>query len=242
MNRLLPLDPFAPIFQPLVGQRVGIVDGYGNTGDRIVDAAARHLMRQFGIRWQTINPLADPPGSFALDVILLAGGGSMGGPRECVLHREAGLAWGLPCIVLPQSFHAPEDCRLFARVYVREPGSLEVYPQGILAPDLALGFEWPDVPAAQHDRGVFLSRGGHNLFSDRGLFDPAPICYTPQDYINHVAAYRHVVTDRLHLCITALGLDRKATLLPVAYHKNRSMWLTWLRDLGCLWADTPEAA
>jgi hypothetical protein len=31
-------------------------------------------------------------------------------------------------------------------------------------------------------------------------------------------------------------------LLPNSYHKNRSMYETWLRDLGCMFAPEPRAA
>lgn len=243
MKRLLPLSAFAHVFDPLKGQKVGIIDGFGNPGDRLLDCALRHLLEDFGIGWRTINPVADPPGqAHGLDVLLLAGGGSMGGPRECQIHRERGLATGIPCIVMPQSFHGPEDCSRYRTVYVRERASLNLYPRGVLAPDLALGYRFPAVPAPQYERGVFLRAAGHAKFADRAGVDPAAICYTPEDYFSFVAAYAHVITDRLHLAITAMGLGRRVTLLPVSYHKNRAMWEDWLRELGCEWADEPPTA
>ncbi|NUQ61887.1 MAG: polysaccharide pyruvyl transferase family protein [Pirellulales bacterium] len=238
--RLLSMDRFALIFDGLREKRVGVVDGFGNPGDRLLDAAARQLLDAFGIRHVTVNPFADAPGTYPADVLLLAGGGSMGGPRQCVLIRQRALEHGLPCIVLPQSFHAPEECAAYEKVYVRERASLNLWPPGILGPDLALGYDFPAMPAPRFDRGVFLRADGHAMFADRGAVDPAAFCYTPQDYFAFVAAYRHIVTDRLHLAIVALGLGRKATLLPVAYHKNRSMWETWLKDLGCTWSDRPS--
>ena len=238
--RLLPLHRFKAIFDPLKGKRCGIVDGYGNPGDRMLDAATRQLLDAFQIKHITVNPFWDHPGSYPADILLLAGGGSMGGPKACVLAREAALKHGKPCILLPQSWHAPEDVSRYAKVYVRERASMSLCPSATLAPDLALGYDFPEVPEPKHDRGVFLRTAGHAKFGSRAASDPATFCYLPQDYINFVAAYRHIVTDRLHLAITALGLGRKATLLPVTYHKNRSMWGTWLRDLGCQWANDPD--
>lgn len=238
--RLLPLDRFAHVFEPLCSRgRIGIVDGFGNPGDKLLDAAARQLLQAFGLSWTTINPIADPPNCCDVDVILLAAGGSMGGPRECIIHRQRGLAWGKPCIVLPQSFHAPEDCSRYETVYVREKASLEMHPSGIYAPDIALGYDWPTVGKPHLGKAVFCRNGGHSLFAHLGTKDPATYCYDHRDYIAEVSKHSHIVTDRLHLAITALGLGRRATLLPVSYHKNRSMWECWLRDLGCEWADEP---
>jgi hypothetical protein len=238
--QLLPLEKFAHVFEPLAGQTVGVVDGWGNVGDLLLYAATRQLLRAFGICWQTFNPLADAAGDMQLDSLLLFAGGSMGSAlaRPARVIREAALATGLPCIVLPQSFQTPEPLP-YTRVYVRERVSLTCCPNGILAPDLALGYDFPSVPAPVQDQGVFLRLHGESCFPARAKIDPAVFCHSPQEYIAFVAHYQHIVTDRLHLAITALGLKREVTLLPVAYHKNRSMWETWLRDLGCKWAKAP---
>jgi hypothetical protein len=237
--RLLPLTEFDCVFKPLVGRKAGVVDGWGNPGDRLLDAAARQLLEAFGILWQTVNPLAYPPGSYSVDCLLLFGGGSMGGPPICRKIREAAVRTGLPCIVLPQSFHAPEDCSRYRTVYVRERASLELCPNGVLAPDLALGYRFSDAGPPKLGRGVFLRKQGHSAFPGISKVDPAAFCDTVDDYIRFAGQYEHIVTDRLHLAITSLGLGRKATLLPVAYPKNRSMWETWLRGLGCGWSESP---
>lgn len=232
--RLLQKEQFAAIFEPLKGQHVAVTDGVGNVGDRIIDAATRQLLSDFGIRWQTINPFCDP---VEADLILLFGGGSMGAWRAAA-HRRAALDSGVPCILLPQSFMAPDDTP-FTKVFVREQGSRQFRPDGILAPDLAMGYEFPEVGPPLYEQGTFLRHDGHSNFPALAKVDPCATCYTVGQYIDFASRYQHVVTDRLHLAITALGIGRRATLLPASYHKNRSMWETWLKDLGCEWADHP---
>lgn len=238
--RLLPLEEFEPIFQPLAGQRVGMVDSVGNPGDRLLDTAARQLMQAFGLRWKTINALADPQECYEdVDVVLLAGGGSGGGPPYCIEIRRRAAASGKPCILLPQSFHAPEDCRPYHRVYVRESVSRNFCSTAILAPDLALGYNFLPVPEPHLGRGTFLRHGGHAWYGDRPHCDPCDWVYTAEEYIAFAAQYEWIVTDRLHLAIVALGLGRRATLVKIGYHKNRAMWQEWLKSLGCEWADDP---
>lgn len=237
--RLLDLSDFHGVFAPLTYQRVGIVDGVGNPGDRLLDLATRQLLREFRIEYFTVNILCDNPRDYDLDVLLLAAGGSMGGPPCCQEIRRRAVASGIPCWVLPQSFHAPEDCSDYDRVYVREPVSQTFCESAILAPDLALGYDFPDVPPPHLGEGVFLRGSGHSAFPYHAKIDPAAFCYTPEDYIAFVAQYESIVTDRLHLAITALGIGRDTTLLPVTYHKNRAMWEQWLGPLGCWWRDQP---
>jgi exopolysaccharide biosynthesis predicted pyruvyltransferase EpsI len=54
--------------------------------------------------------------------------------------------------------------------------------------------------------------------------------------------YKRIITDRLHFAISGLILGRETTILPNSYHKNRSMYETWLRDLGCNFAENLETA
>jgi exopolysaccharide biosynthesis predicted pyruvyltransferase EpsI len=233
--RLLPIDKFADIFNPLAGKHVAVTDGLGNVGDRLIDAATRQLLKDFGLSWNTVNPFCDP---IEADYVLLAGGGSMGAWRAAT-HRNAALASGVPCILLPQSF-MDEDDTPFHRAYVREVASLQWRPDGILAPDLALGYDFPETDEPLYEQGLFLRCDGHSMFPAIPKVDPCAVCHTVNQYLAVAEKYEHIVTDRLHLAIIALGIGRRATLLPVSYHKNRSMWETWLKDLGCEWADRPE--
>ncbi len=235
--RLLPLTHFAPLFTPLLGRRCGLVDGHGNVGDHLIYLATRQLLDAFGVEWIAQRPEDRDP----VDVLLLFGGGNLGSryPKELEIRRQA-LQRGLPAIVLPQSLMGPEPGP-FERVYVRERASLRYCPEGILAPELALGYDHATPVAAPHEAfGLFLRADEERRIPPvPGASDPTCLCKTPAAYLALAARYAHIVTDRLHFAICGLIQRRRVTLLPNSYHKNRSLWETWLRDLGCEWADHP---
>ncbi len=229
--RLLPLRAFRPVFAPLEGKRVGFVRPLGNVGDALIEAATLQLFAAFEIDY-TIH---DPANPVPVDQIVFGGGGNMGTAyRNNWRLRAQCLRLGTPVTILPQSFTSRED-RPYHRVYVRERASLKFCPQGILTPDLALGFDQrrPVAPPGRAT-GVFLrkdpERPGRRRWWAR---DPAKLCRTPQEYLRLAARYERIITDRLHFAIAALIVGRETVLLPNCYHKNRSMWETWLADLGC---------
>ncbi|MEZ6066061.1 MAG: hypothetical protein R3B90_10210 [Planctomycetaceae bacterium] len=131
--RLLSLSHFEPIFGPLSGRRVGLVDGVGNVGDHLIYAATRQLLDAFGVDW-----IEQQPGDRdEIEYLLLFGGGNMGSNylRE-MRRRQSALRPDVPSIVLPQSWMSPEPGPYW-RCYVRERRSLTHCPDGVLAPDLA---------------------------------------------------------------------------------------------------------
>jgi hypothetical protein len=238
MHALLTPVAFATVFEPLVGRRVGYVRPIGNVGDRLIELATVQLFATYGIGWQLVDPQTPPPEG--LDLLAFGGGGNMGTLyRNNYALRTQALAVGLPLVILPQSFTTPED-RGFARVYVRERGSLALHPGGILAPDLALGLDWPAPPRPDRDLGLFLRRDGERTgwWKPRRQLDPVKWVEDPGSYLALAARYRRLVTDRLHMAIAGLHAGRDVTLLANAYHKNRSMHETWLAALGCRFAAT----
>lgn len=239
MPRLLSLDRFASIFEPLIGQRVGVVDGIGNIGDVLLYAATRQLLDAFGVEHATFNPWAGEHHRDRFNKLLLFAGGSIG-YAPCTAIRRAAIETGIPCWVLPQSVLLFEE-QPWERIFLRDSVSLGLMARGELAPDLALGFDFPPPPppGARVPHGLFLRRHGHALFAAAGGIDPAEICHTVVDYCQLAARYQCITTDRLHFAITALGMGCQVNLLPVAYHKNRAIWEVWLRDLGCQWQDAP---
>lgn len=239
--RLLPLAAFATIFVPLRGQRVGVVDGFGNVGDHLIYLATRQLLDAFGIEWIAQSPDDRQP----VDTLLLFGGGNLGSryqPDVDMRQRAAANAAsrGIPSIVLPQSLMSHEPGP-FARIYVRELASLQHCPHGVLAPDLALGYDYePPFETPVHETGLFLRQDPERrVASHDDSRDPAMLSATPANYLALASRYAHIVTDRLHFAICGMLNRRRVTLLPNSYHKNRSMWETWLADLGCEWADQP---
>jgi len=237
-HRLLPPAAFAAVCEPFVGRRVGYVRPEGNVGDRLIETAMIQLFAEYGIRWRLVSPSAAGD-TDDLDLLAFGGGGNMG-MRYLGNHaiRGAALATGLPVVILPQSFTTAED-RPYAAVYVRERGSLALRPDGILAPDLALGLATAEPARPDRDLGVYLrrdqERGGRKPFFVR---DPVRLFQDPFAYLAFAARHRRIVTDRLHFAVAGLHAGREVTLVANDYHKNRSMHETWLAELGCRFAAT----
>jgi len=233
---VIDISLFDVVFEPLHDKRVGYVIGDGNVGDDLINAATFQLMDKYDIDYD----IWLPGDNAKYDVLTYSGGGNMGSyyPKTLAVRREA-LKTGIPVIILPQSFMWPEDLGYY-KVYARELASLELC-DGILAPDLALGYEADfDIGEPIYDEGLFLRGDREGLFGDIGsIGDPI---YMVKDYIEYVelaSRYNHVITDRLHFAISGLLCNRKVTILPNSYHKNMSMYETWLKDLGCNYSDSP---
>ena len=242
-HRLFGPDRFAEVCQPLVGKRVGYVRPQGNVGDHLIELAMAQLFAAYGIRWSLATCHEGSRSLDALDLLVFGGGGNMGtrytGNYEL---RSRALATGLPLVILPQSFTSPED-RQFHRVHVRERASLGLRPDGVLAPDLALGLEWPEPAPPSDDLGVYLrrdqERGGRKPLLSR---DPVRLARTPAEYLAFAARHRRIITDRLHFAVAGLHAGRQVTLVANDYHKNSSMHATWLADLGCRFAASSAEA
>jgi exopolysaccharide biosynthesis predicted pyruvyltransferase EpsI len=233
---LVHYDEYRFIFEPFIGKRIGYVRMNGNVGDRLIDAAAMQAFEHFGIDYRISKP--HYPGD--IDEWVIAGGGNMGTRyRGSYMIRQRVLKDGRPVTVLPQSFTDFESNR-YKAVYVRERASLERAGYGILAPDMALCLQVDQVVEAVLNTGVWLRADAEGRFSShqcRG--DPAKLCDTWQKYFDLAARHKSIVTDRLHFAISGLLAGREVTLLPNRYWKNRSMYDTWLKDLGCRWREAP---
>jgi exopolysaccharide biosynthesis predicted pyruvyltransferase EpsI len=238
---LLPLEEFATVFEPLRGKRIGFVRPVGNVGDDLIELATRQLFDKFAIDWRE----ATPDDCADCDELAFGGGGNMGRMYEMNWDlRTRCLETGLPVTILPQSFTSAED-REFHRVYVRERESLKLYPSGILAPDLALGLEYSTTTQPRVQLGVFLRRDGEtaqNRWFRWRRKDPVRMCHSVHEYLELAAAHSRIITDRLHFAICGLILGREVALLGNSYHKNRSLYETWLKPLGCRFAMTPAEA
>lgn len=237
---LLPPDAFRHVFQPLQNKRIGYVRPIGNVGDALIEWATFQLFDQFGIRWTLVEPTATPPD---VDEVVFGGGGNMGTMWMNNWHlRSICLAWDLPVTILPQSFATRED-RPFHRIYVRERASLGLAGDAILAPDLALGLHVDPQIRPARKLGIFLRKDSEGVVRRRWFRrDPVRLCTTPEQYLALAGRYEQIVTDRLHFAICGLIHGRRTTLLPNGYHKNVSMFDTWLKDLGCRFASHPRVA
>tara|TARA_R100000008_G_scaffold86692_2_gene80948 strand:- start:473 stop:1192 length:720 start_codon:yes stop_codon:yes gene_type:complete len=235
--RLLDISQFEPIFEPLSGLTVGIVDGIGNTGDQLLYLAARRFCEHFDVQHFTVNVLAEDPIP-KCDKLLLFGGGNIGFPPATAIRAKA-FESGIPCWLLPQSVVRHEELKC-ERMFFRESISRDIIGGGEIAPDLALGFEFPETDVKKSGSKIFLRKNGgsvHHHVRNELKVDPAMFCYTAQDYWNFVDKFEEITTDRLHLAICSLAMGTKTTLLPVNYHKNWAMFREWLEPMGCDWKD-----
>jgi hypothetical protein len=239
---LLPPSAWAHVFGPLCGKRVGYVATPGNAGDHLIEAATFQLLAHFGVRW-THGP--DP----TADVLLVAGGGSMGAGCYglCRDARRRALSAGPPVWVLPSSWWGPdEDTPRFAKAFARDAESLaHAGPGAEFAPDLALGLEAGPFAEPTAGRGVYLRQDVEGLFNDRtSEGDPVRLASGEGApgwaYLALAARHAEIVTDRLHFAVAGLLAGRRVTLVPNSYHKNRAAWEASLAALGCGWADSPE--
>ncbi|MBI1349387.1 hypothetical protein GC163_24230 [bacterium] len=238
-TRLLPLTAFEEIFEPTRGKRIGYVRLPGNVGDLLIEETTLDLAAAYGCCWQ----LVDLNNGLDCDELVIAGGGNMGPLwRECHAIRQQALSTGLPVTILPQSYIEPEIGD-FHRLFIREQASRQHAPMATLAPDLALGaYRWCS-PTPTHSVGVWLRGDRHGLFQGWPSYgDPIRQARTVREYLALAASFEHIITDRLHMAIASLLCGREITLLPLCYHKNQSMYETWLCDLGCHWATSPEEA
>lgn len=244
----MPLQPPAAVetvFAPLAGRKVAYVQGLcGNVGDGLIELAAFQLLSHFGATASVVNPNPQWAGELteSFDELLLFGGGNMGYPCSKAIRRAARNC-SLPKTLLPQSWVTQEDAP-YERVFVRERRSQPYCPHARLVPDLALCLDYPlPVPAPVQELGLCLRRDNERQFSGPAE-DPAHQL-TRQDplaYLSRAARFATIITDRLHFAICGLICRRRVILLPNNYHKNLGMFETWLRDLGCEWADHPLEA
>ena len=237
-------DSFAPIewFEPLIrllhGKRILYYPNPGNVGDDLITAATHSFFERIGTTLVTDWQCAE--------YAVFGGGGSLGDLyAPYMLWRDARMSEayevGLQCVVLPQSLTSgkaefPPGTIVFARermTHMRIPGS-------ILVPDMVLSYALDPalIPPAIHGTGTFIRIDPEQVPSEReNIGDPAYLVGSWQEYVSLAASYEHVITNRLHFAIAAMLAGRRATLLPNSYYKNRALYETWLRHLGCEWAD-----
>lgn len=236
--RLLSQDRFSPIFTPLQGRRIGYVPTCGTLDDRLIEMATLQLFSDFGIEYR-IEQLA---GDSDIDEIVVAGGGPADLCPAERMDRLLKVAATKPLTILPRSFVVPwldEPGSLRChRFYLRERASLACRLGGILMPDLLLGLDVDATPSPENLIGVWLRQDREALFNRHGSGDPTAVCQTPEDYLALAGRYRHLVTDRASFAIAGLIHGRDVTLMPSRSPTNRSLWETWLRDLGCKWLES----
>lgn len=233
--QLFGKDYFRHVFEPLQGSRVALLPWAGNWGDELIYVSTLLLLREFEIDFQE-----EKEDFSQFDVLLFPGGGNLGNfyPETTKFALDAASA-GKLCVALPQTLSSATNLEMFHKIYLREHFSLSYYPAGELAPDLALYYTYPDTKPEESGIGVFLRKDAEANWRFAGHGDAVKIATSMEDYIRLAGKFEHVVTDRLHFAIAALGQGRRVTLLPNVYHKNRGVWQDYLQQFGCEWSFRP---
>ncbi len=234
---LLPRSAVTHVFLPLKGKKVALVHSpaTGNPGDRLIELAAEQLLTRFGVAWE----VREPYDTLGCDVIALFGGGNYG-HVHCKVEaerRRVALMSGLPCVLLPQTAYGTEPGN-YTTAFARDVTSLNFITGSVLAPDLVMCYEPPSpIKAAVRARTEFFIRGWEGKWPGRGV-DPRAYDGPPAGYLDMVAEAADVHTDSLHVAVCGLIARRSVTLYPTRLHKQKSVWETWLKDLGCKFCDS----
>jgi exopolysaccharide biosynthesis predicted pyruvyltransferase EpsI len=147
------------------------------------------------------------------------------------------------CLVFSQSALQPEPALIDSRVTVwcRDSTSQAILRtagiQTDLVPDMAL-FMDDTIPNYPDGRAVFYIRRQPGIdaetidnnvqldcrFADLTFSRPL------DEIIAELKSYEVIISDRLHGALIALMMRKKVIMLPVAYHKSRAFYDTWLAE------------
>lgn len=240
---LIAQDQYKGLFRPLLNNKTGFLQLPGNHGDSMIAMATRQMFHFFGCEFREIglDEITNRRLVGPVDQIVIGGGGSMGKKYRWNYELRRKVSdLGVPVIVFPQTIvDSGEDLTVYRKVYAREQISADTY--GIeMSPDLALGLSWNCAVTTKNGLGVFLRNDWERLQRECecSIGDPVELSSSVNEYIALAGSYREIVTDRVHFAIAGLMQGADVTLLNGAYFKNRSLYDSWLKDMGCRWADT----
>jgi len=230
----------------------------GNTGDDLIATGCRHLLADTGLEvaiadheWVGAAAAGDLARVTAMlsrfrGLVFFSGGGNLGiypdnQKMRATVIAAASQARGF--LVFPQSGVAVEPALLDERVTVLARDAITHHmlaDAGVntgLVPDAALlaaGDMTPD-PGGTGTFWILRSPGRDLERSDHELVPDGPVADLTWDLplegvLDHLRPFRWVVSDRLHGGLIALMMGKRVGLLPVAYHKTRAFYDTWLRD------------
>lgn len=232
---LLPRSRWDAVFEPWRGKNAALLVVPGNAGDILIRAATHQMFRHYDIK----EVPADSP---AVDVVFYPGGGNIGAPWNFRDARQVFVSTKAAKVVLPQSIDAPSEYMDMADVvWLRDHRSIELYPRGQYAPDLALAYQTALTFKDPSDATEYAMRVDSEAVNgpreDPEKLDPVSRARDHYEYLVMAAKHQAIHTDRLHYAIAGLIAGRKVTLYPNSYHKNRSVWEAELAALGCEWKD-----
>lgn len=229
-RQLLPDEAFDGILAQAYGTKWLRVRWPGRcVGDIMSNNATSMLFERHGI--ETTDTLDDAGG------IVFDGGANIGPPwsqkgvRKPLIDHA--MKMGMKVIVLPQSVNEPMDelFPAFVKLFARESTTAKMTGWEI-APDMAMCFQVDDDVPPGNGKAIVL-RSDAERMTPRGVNDR--LFESVGSMLEFCCLYEEIETDRLHLAIAGLLLERNVSLRNTRYHKNKSMYDYWLSELGCHW-------
>jgi exopolysaccharide biosynthesis predicted pyruvyltransferase EpsI len=240
----------------------------GNYGDRLIVDASERYLKDRGIKaWRSDGSVEDAALAGDADylrdlfstfrgMVMFPGGGNVGIYPDNGMVRAAVISQTTRhhCLIFPQSALQSEPALVNGQVTVwcRDATSQAILSKsGVrtdLVPDISLYMDdlIPKVPSGE---GVFYIRRtpgvdaeavDHGRVFESRSADLTFICPLDQ-IIATLTPFELVISDRLHGGLIALMMRKKVIFMPVAYHKIKSFYSTWLKnEAGAAFVENQE--
>lgn len=199
----------------------------GNIGDHLIHAGTRQLLASLPFREVALQDVEQCAG----DTALLGGGGAWCGPFQSLPRNLTQIEERFErVIILPSSFDTAIPIvretleRTRATIFAREKVSFEMVRDicdADLAHDCAFYFDYQ--PYVREGSGVLTAfrTDQESAFSavPKNNNDISATCNDLEDWLQTIARYSLVRTDRAHVTIGAAMLGKKVEYLGSSYHK-----------------------
>jgi len=224
----IPPGEFAPLVEALRAASrdapLAYLPNPGNWGAAFTAAATRRFLAAHHIPYREIGrlgPLALARGAARREILLLGGGGAWSErfPGGRGLAARAARFFRR-IVVLPSSFGMPVELR-HASLWARDAfGSLRHAPAARFCPDLGFSLGRLAAPPPVAEVGSFF-RGDPLGVAGRSAAGPdlsargdhrSPV----RPFLEEIARYREIRTDRVHVAIVACLLGRRCRVFPTA--------------------------
>ncbi len=226
-------DPLADVVR---GKKVCIIENRNSMGDKFLEYGGQVLLRELGARVVTVGMKDSRIPS--CDILAWGGGANISGrynrhPVRAAEIRVIAGERGIPFILLPHGIeHWSESLDLFDHVFLRDSTSVAMCPGSVLVPDMALALY-----GKIHQNHIPKTVDG-SVFRDdcekSGEFEECDAwrdMYFLRDFLRACATFRTLKTDFLHTAICSALMGAEVELFAVDWHKNQSMFDTWLHLL-----------
>ncbi len=222
----------------------------GNRGDLIILEGTKQFLKRHYLEFTTIREVENVNGSIP---VVVCGSGGFCRFWDTAPRMVLKLIERCPnVVVLPSSYEKKSIEKLSQckniYFYAREIQSLAELGENVdsaFCPDLAFFFAVPAfkqsnlkvLHAFRSDKEGFGFGNTLNFNSDISIESP----HTADDFVRDISNYSKILTDRAHVAIIGLMLGCDVRLFPNRYHKNRSLFESYLQKLGCRWGECPES-